>query len=118
MTTGSTYDNRANLAAAFLEQIVTQYEGTRLGEQELWGKLLEALEGALWIRAMIDAARVRAVMRNELHRVVVAVDPSGSAKRTADEAGIVVVALGRCTCKGAPARHAFVLEDLSGRFSP
>jgi phage terminase large subunit-like protein len=30
---GSTYDNRANLAPAFLQQIVRKYEGTRLGDQ-------------------------------------------------------------------------------------
>jgi phage terminase large subunit-like protein len=31
ITRGSTYDNRANLAPAFLEQIIRKYEGTRLG---------------------------------------------------------------------------------------
>ena len=30
ITRGSTYDNRANLAPAFLQQIVRKYEGTRL----------------------------------------------------------------------------------------
>jgi hypothetical protein len=34
ITRGSTYDNRANLAPAFLQQIVRKYEGTRLGRQE------------------------------------------------------------------------------------
>ena len=35
VTRGSTYDNRGNLAEAFMKQIVTRYEGTRLGRQEL-----------------------------------------------------------------------------------
>jgi hypothetical protein len=34
--TGSTYENRTNLAPAFLEQVVRKYEGTRLGRQELY----------------------------------------------------------------------------------
>ena len=32
ITRGSTYDNRANLAPAFLQQIVRKYEGTRAGK--------------------------------------------------------------------------------------
>jgi hypothetical protein len=31
---GSTYENRANLAGAFLQQIVKKYEGTRLGRPQ------------------------------------------------------------------------------------
>lgn len=48
VTTGSTYDNRANLAPSFFKQIVSKYEGTRLGLQELHAKILEDVEGALW----------------------------------------------------------------------
>ena len=40
ITRGSTYDNRANLAPAFLHQIVKKYEGTRLGRQELNAEIL------------------------------------------------------------------------------
>jgi predicted phage terminase large subunit-like protein len=46
MTRGSTYDNLANLAPQFAAQVLAQYEGTRLGEQELYGKMLLA-EGSL-----------------------------------------------------------------------
>ena len=38
---GTTYENRAHLAASFFERIVTKYEGTRLGRQELLAELLE-----------------------------------------------------------------------------
>ena len=38
---GSTYENRANLAPNFFESI-TQYEGTEIGKQELYGDLLDA----------------------------------------------------------------------------
>ena len=47
ITRGSTYDNRANLAGAFLQQIVKKYEGTRLGRQELNAELLDDVPGAL-----------------------------------------------------------------------
>lgn len=43
---GTTYDNREHLAASFYAEIVTTYEGTRLGEQELNAVLLEITEGA------------------------------------------------------------------------
>lgn len=39
IVTGSTYENKANLAPPFLEKI-TRFEGTRLGAQELHGQLL------------------------------------------------------------------------------
>ncbi len=81
-----------------------------LGRQELDAELLEDLDGALWNRAMLDAGRVPLAPYN-LARVVVAVDPSGGAGRNNDETGIVVIALGHD-------RAAYVLADLSGRYSP
>lgn len=41
VTRGSTYDNLSNLASAFADEIITEYEGTRLGRQELLGELLD-----------------------------------------------------------------------------
>jgi len=58
VTRGSTYDNRANLAPKFFEQVVTKYEGTRLGRQELHADILEDMPGALWARTLIDAKRI------------------------------------------------------------
>lgn len=43
LTTGSTYDNRNNLAKSFFKQ-VAQYEGTRLGRQELHAELIDPRE--------------------------------------------------------------------------
>jgi terminase large subunit-like protein len=37
VTRGSTYENRANLAPGFFDQVIRKYEGTRLGRQELLG---------------------------------------------------------------------------------
>lgn len=42
LTRGSTYDNLTNLAPQFAAQVLSQYEGTRLGQQELYGLMLEA----------------------------------------------------------------------------
>src|SRR5579871_3012361 len=55
VTRGSTYDNRANLAAAFLDQIITKYAGTHLGRQEIDAEILDDLPGALWNRSLIEA---------------------------------------------------------------
>ena len=44
-----------NLAPSFFERIVTRYEGTRLGQQELLAELLEVSDGA-WFPSF-DAAR-------------------------------------------------------------
>lgn len=58
-TRGSTYDNRAHLSTGFFSRIISRYEGTRLGRQELNAEVLEDVEGALWSNALIEAARVR-----------------------------------------------------------
>ncbi|MEO1312122.1 MAG: terminase family protein, partial [Pseudomonadota bacterium] len=103
----STYENRANLARSFLTEIVSEYEGTRLGRQELMGEVVDDVEGALWTWSMIEAARISAAP--ELSRIVVAVDPPASAGPDADECGVVVA--GRGEIDGDPV--AFVLADRS-----
>jgi phage terminase large subunit-like protein len=110
VTRGSTYENRANLAPAFFEQIVRKYEGTRLGRQELQAELLEDVPGALWTRALIEANRVSRAT-DDFTRVVVAIDPAASSNEDSDETGIVVVGMDERA-------HGYVLADLSGRYSP
>ena len=91
VTRGSSYDNRANLAPAFFEQIVAKYEGTRLGRQELEAELLEDNPGALWTRGRIESLRV--VSHPPLVRVVVGVDPQAADPKATEESaetGIVV----------------------------
>jgi phage terminase large subunit-like protein len=50
LTTGSTFENAANLAPSSLKSLRDRYEGTRLGRQELNAELLEDVPGALWPR--------------------------------------------------------------------
>lgn len=108
VTRGSTFDNAKNLSAVFVDAIKSRYEGTRLGRQELYAEVLEDVEGALWTHSVIEQHRVR--QAPTLRRIVVAVDPAGSAKKEADETGIVVA--------GVEGDEGYVLEDLSGRYSP
>lgn len=119
VTHGSTFDNAPNLAPEFIADMRSKYDGTRLGRQELYAEILDDVEGACWSHTLIEAHRIRiGAELPEFRRVVVAVDPSGSAKQSADEAGIVVAATAPCRCKGAEELHGFVLEDISGRYSP
>lgn len=109
VTRGSTYDNRANLAESFFKSIITKYEGTRLGRQELEGHDLDDNPGALWNRENIDAARVRKAL--DMVRVVVSVDPAVTSGEDSDETGIIVTGKDEFG-------HAYVIEDCSVKGSP
>jgi phage terminase large subunit-like protein len=112
ITRGSTYDNRANLAPAFLAQIVRKYEGTRLGRQELNAEILDDAPGALWNRARLEELRwplYKALPA--LARIVVAIDPAATSGDYADETGIILAG------KDA-AGTGDVLGDHSGRYTP
>jgi phage terminase large subunit-like protein len=109
---GSTYENRKNLAGAFLQQIVKKYEGTRLGRQELNAELLDDVPGALWNRALLEAARPPiGFVLPDLVRVVVAIDPAASSGEDSDETGIIVAGKDKHS-------RGYVLADLSGRYTP
>jgi phage terminase large subunit-like protein len=112
ITHGSTFDNRSNLAPSFFTQVVARYEGTRLGRQELRAEMLDDVEGALWTREMIDAARAP-VKRVDMARVVVSIDPSGTKgdEDSGDWIGIIVAA------KGVDGR-GYILADRSCKLPP
>jgi phage terminase large subunit-like protein len=110
ITRGSTFENRSNLAPSFLDQIISRYQNTRLGRQELNAEILDDVPGALWTRAMLDDARIDRAP--DLRRVVVAVDPSGtSGDDDGDSIGIVVAGLG---IDG----RGYVLADRTCSLSP
>lgn len=100
-TVGRTRDN-PHLPESFVEAMMTDYAGTRLGRQELDGELIDDVIGALWPRALIERQRVH--VAPALMRVVVGVDPPASAG--GDACGIVAVGLGRDG-------HFYMLEDAS-----
>lgn len=112
---GSTYDNAANLTEVFLEEVREQYEGTRLGRQEIHAEILDDIVGALWSGTMIDAAstlfNAKEESKAKIVRVVVAIDPAVSDGAESDETGIVVAGQ-------YDDGDYVVLEDLSGQHSP
>ena len=108
VTRGSSYENKANLAPAFINEILSKYEGTRMGRQEIMGEILTDVVGALWKSSLIDECRVRDLPK--FKRVVVAIDPAVTSDERSDETGIMVVGK-------AEDDHAYVIEDLSGRLS-
>lgn len=106
---GSTFDNAANLSESALAELRLRYEGTRLGRQELYGEIIEDMEGALWQRANIEENRVSE--HPPLYRIVVAIDPAVTSGEGSDETGIVVAGV-------SSDGHYYVLEDLTTRTSP
>jgi phage terminase large subunit-like protein len=125
VSTGSTFENAANLSPVVLHEYKEVYEGTRIGRQELYGEILEDMEGALWNLGMIEADRLPLWAMPDpddtLGRTVVAVDPAITDNPDSDETGIVVVGMtrGNCPyCHRAEAPHAIVLDDVSGIYSP
>ena len=109
VTRGSTYENRANLAPGFFDQVIRKYEGTRLGRQELLAEVLEDTPGALWSREALDQCRREHAPA--LLRIVVAIDPAATSGEDADKTGIIVAGKDG-------GGHGYVLADLSGRYSP
>ena len=117
-TRHSSYENRANLAPAFFEDIVRKYEGTRIGRQELNAEILTDVPGALWTRSLIDATRMRdmgQVVWEAMIRIVVAIDPAVTSNPDSDETGIVVAGL---TLGQNNITHVIVLDDLSMKGTP
>jgi phage terminase large subunit-like protein len=107
VTRGPTYENRANLAPACLDQIISKYEGTRLAGQEIAAELLDDVPGALWARGIIEAARAHNAP--SLIRVVVAIDPAATSTADANETGIIVA--------GKDGQgQGWVLADASARY--
>lgn len=90
ITTGSMFDNLANLSAEVLKELKKKYEGTRAGLQELYGMLLEEIEGALWTREVIQNDRVK--IAPDLKMTVVSMDPGATG--AGDETGLIAAGRG------------------------
>lgn len=110
ITRGATFDNAANLAPAALIELQARYANTRLGRQELYGEILDDIEGALFSQTNIDEYRV-ATQPVDLQRVVVSIDPAVTMSEESDETGIVVAGK---NSKG----EGFILADYTIKASP
>lgn len=106
---GSTYDNAANLASNFVSTVIGEYAGTDVGEQELEGRILLEVPGAIWRQDWFRRCDLAEVP--DLRHVVLAIDPAVSKKRKSAETGMVVAGLGEDN-------RIYLLEDASGKYSP
>jgi phage terminase large subunit-like protein len=109
ITKGSTYENKSNLPPSFFANLISKYEGTKLGRQELEAELVPDSPGALWRRAWIDDLRVENA--SPLIRTCIGVDPSGAVGETANACGIIVAGIGEDN-------HQYILGDASGVMTP
>jgi predicted phage terminase large subunit-like protein len=107
ITRGTTFDNAANLAQSYIDQIKKQYAGTSIGAQELYAEILSQTQGALWNRDMIRYCD----NYGDFTRIVIGIDPAATHTDKSDETGIVVAGL---TEDGT----VYVLNEVSGKYSP
>jgi len=117
VTEATTADNPF-LDSQVKKDLYEDYEGTRLGQQELLGKYLEDVEGALWKPAWIEENRIGLMHTPDDYDVIcVGVDPAGS--KGGDETGIIVAAVTagdywyNCPPRLTGMNHGFVLADYS-----
>lgn len=114
---GSTMENAGALGAAYIRKMKARYEGTRLADQELYGLMLESVEGALWSETQLEGCRVYH-SANDLPNPplkIIAVDPSVAEDPT-DDCGIIVA--GATSQRRLTDREAWVLDDWSINGAP
>lgn len=113
VTKGDSYENRDNLADLFFDSIISKYEGTRLGEQEIYAKILEDTPGALW--KLDDIAEHRISYKDfqdvDLVRIAIGIDPAATATDSSNLTGIVAAGI---DANG----EGYVLADGSGIYTP
>lgn len=108
-------DNEDNLAEDYLEILNNLPEKAR--NRFYLGKFGDDTDNALWTDTILAKCRTLGRIEDiipDFLRVVIAVDPSGcrgDEDTRSDEIGIVVCALGSDGC-------GYLIEDLSGRYSP
>lgn len=107
--------NKANLSPSYMSILNNLPERAR--KRFLLGQFADDSEGSLWTDELLEQQRFLPSQTNELPRfvrIIIAVDPSGCSgdeDYRSDEVGIVVVGL---SAHG----HAYLVEDLSGRYGP
>jgi PBSX family phage terminase large subunit len=103
-------DNKENLSESFLKQAeVSKEQNFHRYEHIFLGKWLDDADGLLWDRKIID--RCRMTSAPDLDRIVIGVDPAGTAHSESDETGIIVCGIDKN-------KNGYVLEDLSGKYTP
>jgi phage terminase large subunit-like protein len=129
--TGTMFDNPF-LSDEYKQSQLEKFSKTRFGRQEIYGELLNDIEGAAWTNDMIAKCRMsfdefknklketnstksetgnnRIFNKFQINRVVVGVDPSVSDKPDGDECGIIIAGLGNDN-------NVYIFNDYSGQFT-
>jgi phage terminase large subunit-like protein len=105
---GSMFDNPF-LSKAYLRAEFKKYPRGRRRDEEIYGKVFDEADGALWQQAWIDQHR-RIVVPTARDLKLVSVDPAMTTGRDADDTGIIV--------GERSAGHAYTTHDLSGKHTP
>lgn len=108
-------DNLDNLPEDYIESVLNTLSH-RQQKRFRFGEFMDDIEGALWTYDIIDKYRVNELPTDQhgkpaLKTIVTAIDPSGTATQSSDEAGIVTAGIGYDG-------HFYVLDDVSGIMSP
>lgn len=108
-------ENQENISADYLDSLDDLSERAR--KRFKFGEFADDDEGMLWTEEMLEFQRVLPTADMVLPafvRVIIAVDPSGCSgpeDERSDEVGISAIGLGTDG-------HAYLLEDLSGKWGP
>lgn len=92
VTNASTKDNK-DTPDDYKKYLYAKYGGTRLGVQELEGKWINDVEGALFKREWIENHRDFNARTSNMRRIVVAVDPAMTHYVGADETAVAAVGI-------------------------
>jgi len=107
LVVGTSYDNKACLAAPYFDAVIKPYLGTAKGRVEIMGEILTSAIGALFEREWF----LKVPKEPRLSRVVIGIDPAETSGPQADEWGIVVAGKGEDGL-------CYILEDASLRNTP
>lgn len=111
---GTTYENLNNLADVFRDTVISQYEGTRTGRQELNGELLADTPGALLSYEVFERDDFRPLGLDgiDISTITVNIDPAVTSSARSDYTGISV------TASDAERKYGYVLYSESFKGSP
>lgn len=109
----NTADFRQNpfLSQSYKDSLIEEFGHTKLGRQELYGELVDEINGALWSYDLIDATRIKLIDLPKLIRIVIGIDPAVTMNKKSDETGIIVAGIDSNA-------HIYILHDASGKYSP
>jgi phage terminase large subunit-like protein len=127
VTTGDTFQNQVNLSPKFISKILRKYDGTRLGQQEIYAQMLTDVKGALWTLKQIEKLRVRApkgmLAPVPITNIVIGVDPNAAGPSDVLSLAVADEDEGGAECgiivggQGTDG-HLYVLGDFSDVLSP